>query len=89
MASEKLKEAMEAQGDDAKMDMSPMIDMVFLLLIFFMVASTLIINKLDPNVKPSVAKKQLPKEASSRKKGAPRNSSRHYIIHISYSKKVK
>ena len=55
MASEKLKRALEEQGSDAKMDMSPMIDMVFLLLIFFMVASTLIVNRLDPNVKPSTA----------------------------------
>ena len=51
---------MEAQDKDAKMDMSPMIDMVFLLLIFFMVASTLIVNRLDPNVQPPVADSAIP-----------------------------
>ena len=45
MASSKLQSAMEHQGDDAKMDMSPMIDMVFLLLIFFMVASRMVTVK--------------------------------------------
>lgn len=37
------------------MDMSPMIDMVFLLLLFFLVNATAIIVKLDPNVSPAVA----------------------------------
>ena len=37
-----------------QMDMSPMIDMVFLLLIFFMVASTLIVLRKDPEVKPPI-----------------------------------
>ena len=60
MASEKLQELMESQDGDAKMDMSPMIDMVFLLLIFFMVASTLIVNRLDPNVQPPVADSAIP-----------------------------
>ena len=36
-------------------DMSPMIDLVFLLLIFFMVASTAITFKKDPNVRIPVA----------------------------------
>jgi len=35
--------------------MSPMIDMVFLLLIFFIVASTVIVVKQDPNVDPPIA----------------------------------
>jgi len=38
-----------------KIDMSPMIDLVFLLLIFFMVASTMITYKKDKRVKISVA----------------------------------
>ena len=46
---------MEHQGDDAKMDMSPMIDMVFLLLIFFMVASRMVTVKVDDKIKPPVA----------------------------------
>jgi len=50
MASNKLNSANIDKLDDMKMDMSPMIDMVFLLLIFFMVASTLITDKKDPNI---------------------------------------
>ena len=37
------------------MDMSPMIDLVFLLLIFFMVSSHLIIIRIDKNVRPPTA----------------------------------
>ena len=55
MASEKLKRALEEQGSDAKMDMSPMIDMVFLLLIFFIVNATAITVKTDPQVEPPAA----------------------------------
>ena len=55
MASSKLQSAMEEQGDDARMDMSPMIDMVFLLLIFFMVASRMVTVKVDDKIKPPVA----------------------------------
>jgi len=50
MAS-KLSQTNAPELDELEMDMSPMIDMVFLLLIFFMVNSTMIINKLDPEVK--------------------------------------
>ena len=56
MASEKFKALVEAENEhDLKMDMSPMIDMVFLLLIFFLVASTIIKLEIDPNVKPAIA----------------------------------
>jgi biopolymer transport protein ExbD len=48
--SAKLKNAMVDDSSDMKMDMSPMIDMVFLLLIFFMVASNMITIQLDPKV---------------------------------------
>ena len=55
MASDKLR-ALNAQEDkEAEMDMSPMIDMVFLLLIFFIVVSSPMIVKMDPAVKPAVA----------------------------------
>ncbi len=64
MASEKLLAASEGESEDAAMDMSPMIDMVFLLLIFFMVASTLIVNRLDPFVKPPIADKAIPTEVA-------------------------
>lgn len=37
------------------LDMSPMIDMVFLLLIFFIVNATAIIVKTDPKVRPPIA----------------------------------
>ncbi|MBD29136.1 MAG: hypothetical protein CMO38_07805 [Verrucomicrobiaceae bacterium] len=55
MASSKLQSAMEHEGDDPRMDMSPMIDMVFLLLIFFMVASRMVTVKVDDKIKPPVA----------------------------------
>jgi len=55
MASAKLQRAMAAEGEEMKMDMSPMIDLVFLLLIFFMVSSHMIITKIDPEVKPPTA----------------------------------
>ena len=55
MAS-KLRKARSPDDDDAKVDMSPMIDMVFLLLIFFIVNATAIIVKTDPKVRPPVAK---------------------------------
>ncbi len=50
MASKKLNSANTAQIEDMGIDMSPMIDMVFLLLIFFMVASTMIVDRKDPFV---------------------------------------
>ncbi len=37
------------------MDMSPMIDMVFLLLIFFLTSSQMITHRIDPTVKVPVA----------------------------------
>ena len=55
MASAKLRAAQVQAGDDMKMDMSPMIDLVFLLLIFFMVSSHMIITKIDTEVKPPTA----------------------------------
>ena len=55
MASSKLQSAMEHEGDDARMDMSPMIDMVFLLLIFFMIASRMVTVAVDEKIKPPVA----------------------------------
>ena len=55
MASGKLRKASAADDDDAKVDMSPMIDMVFLLLIFFIVNATAIVVQTDPKVKPPIA----------------------------------
>ena len=50
MASKKLHRAAAGSNDELQVDMSPMIDMVFLLLIFFIVASTVIVVKQDPEV---------------------------------------
>jgi biopolymer transport protein ExbD len=55
MASSKLSSARSVEDEQAKLDMSPMIDMVFLLLIFFIVNATAIIVKTDPEVSPPVA----------------------------------
>jgi len=51
-----LHRAAAGSDDELQVDMSPMIDMVFLLLIFFIVASTVIVVKQDPEVEPPVAK---------------------------------
>ena len=67
MASRKYQEVLEQADDDAKMDMSPMIDMVFLLLIFFMVASRMVTVRVDPKIKPPVADQSVkPKSAKGR-----------------------
>lgn len=55
MPSDKLRAANSAPQEDAKMDMSPMIDMVFLLLLFFLIVSTPKTIKFDPEVKPTIA----------------------------------
>jgi len=56
MASNKLRRVQGEAGDELNLDMSPMIDLVFLLLIFFMVSSHLIVVRIDKNVKPSIVK---------------------------------
>ncbi len=68
MASDKLKSAIESiQSEEMQMDMSSMIDLVFLLLIFFMVSSHLIIVKIDKRVTPPTAKNaQVAKDARGR-----------------------
>jgi biopolymer transport protein ExbD len=55
MAASKLREATVEPEAECALDMSPMIDMVFLLLIFFIVNATAIIVQTDPNVRPPVA----------------------------------
>ena len=67
MASEKLQKVMAEQGEELPMDISSMIDLVFLLLIFFMVSSHLIIVQIDRDVNPPTAKHgQVPKNATGR-----------------------
>ena len=55
MASDKLRAVNENQGEDAAMDMSPMIDMVFLLLLFFLVVSNPKTIKIDTRLEPPIA----------------------------------
>jgi biopolymer transport protein ExbD len=55
MASSKLRDASTEPESECALDMSPMIDMVFLLLIFFIVNCTAIIVKTDPLVRPPIA----------------------------------
>lgn len=55
MASDRLRAVNKNDGDDAEMDMSPMIDMVFLLLLFFLVVSNPRTIKIDNEVKPPTA----------------------------------
>jgi biopolymer transport protein ExbD len=65
MASKNLRRAVVSE-EGVNVNMSPMIDLVFLLLIFFMVASTLIDKMIDPEVKPPVAKDALVRESLSK-----------------------
>ena len=54
------------QKDDVAIDMAPMIDMVFLLLIFFMVASVVTeLEKVDVNI-PSAKYAKVPEEVKGR-----------------------
>ena len=55
MASDRLRALNGKADEELKIDMSPMIDMVFLLLIFFIVVSSPLIVEQDPEVTPSVA----------------------------------
>ena len=63
MASDKLRKAQSEEGDEVPMDMSSMIDLVFLLLIFFMVSSRLISLQLDKKVEPPYAKNAIAGES--------------------------
>lgn len=56
MASDRLRAVNKEEGESAEMDMSPMIDMVFLLLLFFLVVSNPKTIKIDRELEPSVAK---------------------------------
>ncbi len=55
MASAKFRRSTQDDDVNAELDMSPMIDMVFLLLLFFLVNATAIIVRNDPNIQPPVA----------------------------------
>lgn len=62
MASKKLRATQSDTGDEMKIDMSPMIDMVFLLLIFFIVNASIIVVKMDKRVIIPIAKDSKPQE---------------------------
>ena len=54
-------------GSTCQVDLSPMIDLVFLLLIFFMVSSTLITIRQDPNITiPIASDGKVPKQVRGR-----------------------
>ena len=65
MASNNLRRAVVPE-EGVNVNMSPMIDLVFLLLIFFMVASTLIDKMIDPEVRPPVAHDAAVRESLSK-----------------------
>ena len=62
MASKRLRAANAEEGDGLAVDMSPMIDMVFLLLIFFIVTANLVVVKMDKRVEVPVAEHSSPQE---------------------------
>ncbi len=62
MSSKKLRASQVGDGDELKVDMSPMIDMVFLLLIFFLVNASMVIVKMDKRVKIPIAYNSKPQK---------------------------
>ena len=67
MATDRLRAVNEDDGEPAEMDMSPMIDMVFLLLVFFMtVASVAKSQKVVELDLPESEESKIPEDASDR-----------------------
>lgn len=62
MASKRLRTANSQEEEGLRVDMSPMIDMVFLLLIFFVVTANLVVVKMDKRVEVPVAENSSPQE---------------------------
>jgi len=62
MASKRLKAFNRSSDEELRVDMSPMIDMVFLLLIFFLVNASMVIVKMDKKILIPVAKNAKPQE---------------------------
>ena len=60
-----MKLAQKDLGDDIELDMSPMIDMVFLLLIFFIIASQVIDEKPEVSIPPAAFGK-VPEDTTGR-----------------------
>ena len=56
------KKRVKPDEEKAEMDMSPMIDCVFLLLIFFIVVSSQAEVQVDPKVEPTIANASVPQE---------------------------
>jgi biopolymer transport protein ExbD len=63
MASKKLRSAQSRDEEELEINMSPMIDMVFLLLIFFIVNASLIVVKMDKRVTVPIAKHSEPQKS--------------------------
>jgi biopolymer transport protein ExbD len=62
MASKRLRAVNADEGEGLKVDMSPMIDMVFLLLIFFLVNASLVIVKMDKRIEVPIAENSDPQK---------------------------
>jgi len=63
MASKKLRATQSGAEEELEINMSPMIDMVFLLLIFFIVNASLIVVKMDKRVVVPIAEHSEPQES--------------------------
>lgn len=58
----KINDTLTTPEEPCTLDMSPMIDMVFLLLLFFLVNATAIVVRTDPAIRISIAGKGKPQE---------------------------
>jgi len=68
-------------ADDIEVDMSPMIDMVFLLLIFFIVASTIIDEKVKIDI-PAAAYAKVPEDTTGRLMISVNKDNQMFIQHL-------
>lgn len=65
MASSRLRKVSADEGEELQVDMSPMIDMAFLLLIFFLVNAVMLVVKLDTKVQVSIAENSKKQETAN------------------------
>ncbi len=73
-----MKLAKKETGEDLELDMSPMIDMVFLLLIFFIVASQVIDEKPKVDIPPAAFAK-IPEDTTGRIMVSVTKDGRYFI----------
>ena len=69
---------MKQEEEDIEVDMSPMIDMVFLLLIFFIVASQIIDEKPDVVI-PAAVYAKVPEDTTGRLMISVRDDETYYV----------